>query len=235
MPPIPCPEQKDKLSLLNYLLEFLTEERKNKFLTHILFRTRYLTIALEDIYQPHNASAVLRSCDCFGIQDVHIIENRNKYQVNPDVALGASKWLTLEKYSLPENNTISCLENLKKKGYKVFATTPHENDYTPESLPLENPVALVFGNELEGLSDEALSMADGFIKIPMVGFTESLNISVSAAVIVHTLSVRLRSSPIHWQLPEEARTEILLSWAMQSIKKPELLSVEFFKRNFPIP
>ena len=180
-------------SLLNYLLGFITKERKNKFLNNINYRTRYMTIVLEDIYQPHNASAVLRTCDCFGIQDVHIIENKNKYQVNPDVALGASKWLNIEKYNLLENNTLSCLEKLKKSGYRIFATSPHEKDYTPETLPIETPAALVFGTELAGLSPEALSLADGYIKIPMVGFTESLNISVSAAVLIHTLSVRLRS------------------------------------------
>lgn len=224
-------ETQDKQPLLDHLLTFITAERKNKFLRFIDYRTRYLTIVLEDIYQPHNASAVLRTCDCFGIQDVHIIENRNKYQVNPDVALGASKWLSLKKYNQLENNTISCIEELKNKGYKIIATTPHEQDFTPETLPLDSPVALVFGTELAGLSREALSLADGYIKIPMVGFSESLNISVSAAVLIHTLSERLRSAPVRWQLQEDEKTEILLSWVSNSIKKSELIIEEFLTRK----
>lgn len=224
-------ETQDKQPLLDHLLTFITAERKNKFLRFIDYRTRYLTIVLEDIYQPHNASAVLRTCDCFGIQDVHIIENRNKYQVNPDVALGASKWLSLKKYNQLENNTISCIEELKNKGYKIIATTPHEQDFTPETLPLDSPVALVFGTELAGLSREALSLADGYIKIPMVGFSESLNISVSAAVLIHTLSERLRSAPVNWQLQEDEKTEILLSWVSNSIKKSELIIEEFLTRK----
>lgn len=224
-------EPGSKQSLLNHLLTFITGERKNKFLHYINYRTRFLTIVLEDIYQPHNASAVLRTCDCFGIQDVHIIENRNKYQVNPEVALGASKWLSLEKYNELGNNTASCIGHLKTKGYRIIATSPHENDFTPETLPLDSPLALVFGNELSGLSTEAMSLADGFIKIPMVGFTESLNISVSAAVLIHTLSERLRASSADWPLTPDENTDILLSWVSHSIKKPELLIEEFMNRK----
>lgn len=225
------PEADAKQSLLEFMSGFITKERKDKFLTHINARTRYLTIVLEDIYQPHNASAVLRTCDCFGIQDVHIIENRNKYRVNPDVALGASKWLSLEKYNEMENNTVYCIGKLKNKGYKIIATSPHEHDFTPETLPLESPLALVFGNEMAGLSKEALSQADDFIKIPMVGFTESLNISVSAAILMHTLSERLRASSIPWQLSEKEKKDILLTWLNHSIKKPEFLMEEFKKRK----
>src|SRR5688572_25411329 len=111
--------------LIAYLSGFVSENRKKKFEEVIRFRTRHITIALEDIYQPHNASAVLRSCDCFGIQDVHIIENRNAYTVNPDVALGSSKWLNLYKYNQQEENTLSCIRSLKDKGYRLVATTPH--------------------------------------------------------------------------------------------------------------
>ena len=219
-----------KQQLLSYLQEFISPNKKNKFETLILQRTRHLTIVLEDIYQPHNASAVLRSCDCFGIQDVHIIENMNKYEVNPDVALGSSKWLTLIKYQARENNTESCLKKLKSEGYRVIVTTPHENDFIPETLPLNQKTALVFGTELAGISKVATDLADGFVRIPMYGFTESFNISVSAALLLFALSERLRKSEIHWQLTEEEMLDIQIEWTKCVIKKADLLEKLFFNR-----
>jgi tRNA (guanosine-2'-O-)-methyltransferase len=219
-----------KQQLLSYLQEFITPNKKNKFSELIFQRTRHLTIVLEDIYQPHNASAVLRSCDCFGIQDVHIIENTNKYQVNPDVALGSSKWLTLIKYNEKENNTADCLNKLKSEGYRIIATTPHENDFVPDTLPLERKTALVFGTELEGLSKTAIDLADGFVRIPMYGFTESFNISVSAALLISALSERLRKSDIPWQLSEEEMLDIQIAWTKNVVKKPSLLEKLFLGR-----
>jgi tRNA (guanosine-2'-O-)-methyltransferase len=217
--------------LIAYLRQFVTEERFQKFLEALRFRTRHLTIALEDIYQPHNASAVLRTCDCFGIQDVHIIENRNKYEVNPDVALGSSKWLDLIRYNGSGNNTIDCLTRLKMDGYRLVATTPHKNGFIPGTLPLCDKTALIFGTELAGLSPIAIEMADDFIRIPMVGFTESLNISVSAAIFMQTLTDRLRSSDISWQLSDEEKDSILLAWLKQSINRSEVIIDEFLKKG----
>lgn len=219
----------NKQALFSYLSQFITPHKLQKFDELIRLRTRYLTLVLEDIYQPHNASAVLRSCDCFGIQDVHIIENLNKYEVNPDVALGSSKWLTLIKYNHTENNTLSCLNSLKQKGYRIIATTPHENDHTPETLPLDQPTALVFGTEMHGLTREALDLADGFIRIPMFGFTESFNISVSAAILLYALTSRIRQPEIPWQLSHEEQLEIGIQWAKNVVKKPELLEKKFFE------
>ena len=209
--------------ILYRLLSMVSPNKQQKFGDYIQYRTRHLTIILEDIYQPHNASAVLRSCDCFGIQDVHIIENQNAYEVNPDVALGSSKWLSLYKYNGTDHNTLTCLKSLKEKGYRIVATTPHQHDYTPDQLPLDQPTALLFGTELEGLTQTALDLADAYVRIPMVGFTESLNISVSAAILLFTLSTRLRQSAYPWKLDEEERVNILIEWAASVVKKPDLL------------
>jgi len=221
-------EQKEEL--LEWLSGFITENKKDKIARMVRDRTRHLTIVLEDIYQPHNASAVLRTCDCFGIMDVHIIENMNKYEVNPDVALGSSKWLNIYKYSKTRQNTEACLTQLKEAGYRIVATSPHKNDYTPETLPLEQKTALVFGTELEGLSETALKMADDFVKIPMVGFTESLNISVSAALFICRLTERLRTSQIPWQLTEKENLDIRLSWTKNVLKKSSLLEKRFLDK-----
>ena len=219
----------DKL-LVEHLSRFITQERFEKFRENIQNRTRYITIVLEDIFQPHNASAVLRTCDCFGLQDVHIIENHNKYQVNPDVALGSSKWLTLQKYNGNSHNTVDCLKSLKDQGYHLVATTPHKNDFSPENLPLDRKTALIFGTELQGLTDEALSMADDYVRIPMFGFTESLNISVSAAILIHTLTERLKRSEFPWQLSDSEKDTIVVDWLKNSISKSDSIIRELMKR-----
>ncbi len=217
--------------LIQYLMGFLTEERRQKFIENLAWRTRYITLALEDIYQSHNASAVLRTCDCFGIQDVHIIENQNKYEVNPDVALGASKWLTLHRYDAPGDNTVACLNRLKQQGYRIYATSPHLDEVTPATIPLDKKIALVFGTELKGLTPVAMGMADGFVKIPMFGFTESLNISVSAAIFIQNIASRVHGSDHPWRLSAAERSDVLFNWLQNSIKKSDLLITDFLKKK----
>ncbi len=218
--------------LISYLRNFVTEDRFELFRKTAKERTRYLTIVLEDIFQPHNASAVLRSCDCFGVQDVHIIENENKYTVNPDVALGASKWLSLYKYNSEKNNTLQTIKILKNKGYRIIATTPHVNDVNLENFDItKGKFALMFGSELPGLSDIALENADAFLKIPMFGFTESFNISVSAAIILHHLTLKLRQSDIDFKINDSEQREIILEWLKKSIKKSDTIISEFIKNK----
>jgi len=222
------PEIKKKL--WHYLRQFVSENKRNLFENIILNRTRHITIALEDIYQPHNASAVLRSCDCFGVQDIHVIENDNEYNINPDVALGSSKWLTINKYNKYKENTADCIRSLKSKGYSIVATTPHENDCLLEDLPLDNKIALLFGQELRGLTKEAKGMADSYVKIPMYGFTESFNISVSAAMSIFYLTEKMRKTDIDWHLSEEEKLDIKLEWARSVIKRVDLLEQKFFSQ-----
>ncbi len=219
-----------KKALLNYFQEFITEERRALFDRVLQQRTRHVTVVLEDIFQPHNASAVLRTCDLTGVQDVHIIEKRNEYNVNPDVALGSSKWLNLIKYNDNGNSTEAAYKALRAQGYRIVATTPHKNDFTPENIPLEGKMAIVLGTELNGLSDEAIELADEYLRIPMYGFTESYNISVSAALILYTLTKRLRTSEINWGLTEEEKTDILLEWSRRSIKRSDVFEREFFRK-----
>lgn len=218
--------------LISYLSKVITPERFSLFNKIIKDRTRYMTVVLEDIFQPHNASAVLRSCDCFGVQDVHIIENENEYKVNPDVALGSSKWLNLYKYNETENNTLSTINALKKKGYRIIATTPHNDDVNLEDFDIsKGKFALMFGSEQPGLSNIAMENADEFLKIPMFGFTESFNISVSAAVVLHHLSLKLRQSDIKFKLSEDEQNTIILEWLKQSIKKSDLIIEKFLTKK----
>ncbi len=191
------------------------------------YRTRHICVVLEDIYQPHNASAVLRSCDLTGILDVHIIENRNEYDINPQVALGSSKWLNLVKYNNKDNNTLEAFDTLRNSGYTIVATTPHKNAHDLDSLPLDKKVAIVFGTELTGLSDIAIDSADEHLRIPMYGFTESYNISVSAALALFTLTQRLRGGDINWKLHDNEITDTLLDWARRSINRSEIVEQHF--------
>ncbi len=223
----------DKQSLIKYLSEFISEDRWRLFQSVIQYRTRYITVALEDIYQPHNASAVLRSCDCFGVHDVHIIENRNVYTVNPGVSLGASKWLWMKKYNLLENNSLVAVDALRKAGYRIVATTPHTEDIELQDFDLDTgKVALFFGTEMQGLSSELLQNADEYLRIPMYGFTESFNISVSAAIILQNLTSRLRDSTIDWKLSDTDKQDILLQWIRATVKRCDLIEADFNKRNF---
>lgn len=215
----------------DFLWGFLTENRKQLFEKIIQFRTRHFTVVLEDIYQPHNASAVLRTADLTGIQDIHIIENRNRYQVNPQVAMGSSKWLNLIHYNENEENTLSAYETLRAKGYKIVATTPHEGGKSLQELPIDHKLAFVFGTELNGLSQTAIDHADEYLWIPMYGFTESYNISVSAALILFTLTEKLRESDISWQLSREERQEILMEWTKRSVARSDVFEKEFFHRK----
>jgi len=216
-----------KIKLLEYLMSFVSEERKRRFDEIIKYRTRHITLVLEDIYQPHNASAILRTCDLTGVQDVHIIENKNKYEVNPEVALGSSKWLTLKKHNSKDENTLEAINSLKNSGYTVVATTPHEKAMDLDSLPINNKLAILFGTELTGLSELAIKSADINLCIPMFGFTESYNISVSAALVLFNLTQRLRASTIEWKLTNNELTDLLLDWARNSINKHELMEQHF--------
>jgi len=221
----------DKKWLVDQMMEHISDHKRALFDQILENRTRHITVVLENIFQPHNASAVLRSCDCFGVQDIHIIENGNKYETSPGIDMGSSKWLTLQKYNKEENNTVSTLQALKKKGYKIIATTPHTNDCMIGSLPIDEPFALVFGTELTGLSELALQEADGFVRLPMYGFTESYNISVSVALSLYETTERLRKSEIAWHLNEQQKLDLKLAWVRQVIRHAEKVEKEIIARR----
>ncbi|QGY42440.1 TrmH family RNA methyltransferase [Maribellus comscasis] len=217
-------------NLLGYLSKFVTPARLALFEKVLNERTNYITVVLEDIFQPQNASAVLRSCDCFGIQNVHVIENRNEFSVNKEVSLGSSKWLSIQKYNKEEHNSLKAIKKLKKDGYRIIATTPHANDQTLHEFDVEKgKAALVFGSELPGVSEVIMSGADEFLKIPMYGFTESFNISVSAALVLYEISNRLRELDSEiWKLSENEKDEIKLEWIRATVKQSQLLEERFY-------
>jgi tRNA (guanosine-2'-O-)-methyltransferase len=234
--------------LLEHMSGFVTENRLELFHRILDDRTRYITVLLEDVYQAQNASAVLRTCDCVGVQDVHIVEEINAYEINPDVSVGSNLWLSLHHYNSGRPATreaymrkpdpaggeyiVKAIQALRKDGYRIVATSPHKGGITPDNFDLEKgKAAFMFGTEQEGLSEKALRMADEFIQIPMVGFTESFNISVSAALILYTLRKRLEHSDIHWRIGEEEKALILRDWLRGSIKLGKQIEKKFLREH----
>ncbi len=200
--------------LLTYLERFISEERKERFIQVLEGRTKFLTVAIEDVFQLHNTSAVIRSCEVFGIQTAHVIEGRFGKRLDKNIAMGAQQWVDVYRYG----STGDCIASLRDQGYRIVATTPHIDSCFLEDFEIEDKTALFFGTEKEGLSQEVLREADGFVKIPMAGFTESLNISVSAAILLQFLTVKLKGLQVPWQLSDREKLEKRLDWTKKSIK-----------------
>ncbi|WP_242132934.1 TrmH family RNA methyltransferase [Aestuariivivens marinum] len=214
------------IDLLYHLESYLTNSRKTKFQDVLSQRTKHFTVAIEDVYQLHNTSAVMRSCDVFGIQEVNIIEEVNTKRIDREIAMGAQKWVDINRY----NSVNDCIKDLKQKGYQIVATTPHANDCDLHDFDVTKKSCFFFGRETEGLSDAVLNNADRFIKIPMVGFTESLNISVSAAIILQFATKKLKQSHINWQLSESELLEKRLDWCKKTIKSYQKIVDRYYNR-----
>ena len=219
--------EKFNQDLLTYLEGFITENRKEGFLRVLKNRTKHFTIAMEDVYQLHNTSAVMRSCEVFGIQELNVVEQKFGKSIDKEIAMGAEKWVDINRFSSIQD----CITNLKGKGYQIIATTPHNDSCLLHEFDITKPSALFFGTERDGLSEEVMQQADGFLKIPMVGYTESLNISVSAAIIIQDVTNRLRQSDINWQLKDEEVLEKRLDWTRKSIKDIEFIQKKFYEVN----
>ena len=218
--------------LIEHFSKCVTEERLTLFNDILKDRTKYLTGVLENIYQPLNASAVLRSADWFGIQDVHVIENYNEFSPDREVAMGSSNWLSIHRYNELENNTENCIQKLKQEGYRIIATSPHKSGCDLKDFDLsKGKVALLFGTEMDGLTDNALEMADEYVHIPMYGFTESFNLSVSAAICMHQMRIKLDESKINWNVSDQEKDEILLNWLRYSIDRSEIVEKDFLKNR----
>ena len=213
------------LDFLNFLETILTDNRKQRFLDVLKMRTNHFTIAIEDVFQLHNTSAVMRNCEVFGIQQLNVVEERYSKSIDKEIAMGAQKWVDVHRF----DSIADCITNLKSKGYQIIAATPHTADCLLDDFDITPKSAFFFGTERDGLSAEVIQNADGFIKIPMSGFTESLNISVSAAIIIQSVMSRLHKSSINWQLTEDELVEKRLIWAKNSIKDYKRIKERYYQ------
>ena len=217
-------------NIIDYLSGFVNEERRERLAKILSQRTRHITVVLEDIYQSQNASAVVRTCECLGIQELHVIENHHEYRLNPAVVQGASKWIDLIKHNRAEqDNTRACIEQLKQRGYRIIAMAPGQAGKTVEQLDTRDKLALCFGSEEPGLSANLQALADETVRIPIHGFTQSYNLSVSAGISLYTLVSILRNSTINWQLDESDATDLYIKWLAQSTQSGQSLLEKYLK------
>ena len=215
------------IKFLEYLESYLTENRKKRFHEVLSQRTKHFTIATEDVYQLHNTSAVMRSCDIFGIQDLHVVEQRNLKRIDREIAMGSQKWVDLHRY----HSTNECMDSLRRKGYQIVATTPHENDLLLEDFDVTKKSCFFFGKEDIGLSETVMQEADCYLKIPMVGFTESLNISVSAAIILQYVTTKLKKTEIAWELTDEEKLDKRMDWCKKTIKSIDYIMDRYYNQS----
>ncbi|MBT3455653.1 RNA methyltransferase [bacterium] len=219
-----CSEEEKKF--VEYLKQFVTDNKKNKFKEVLEWRTRHIAVVLEDIYQPLNASAIIRSCDCFGIQDLHVVENVNRFKDTQGVSRGAFKWVNVERHTSLDD----AVKFFKKNKYSLVVTSPAAKKSICD-LPLNNKVALAFGTEWTGASDELIEKADDLVSIPMCGFTESFNVSVSVALCLYELTSRLHKSDIKWRLTENEKQGMIFQWLKAVVKDPEKYKKYFNKKS----
>lgn len=216
----------NKSALIEQLLQYVTENKREKMHEVLENRTRYITVVLEDLFQEHNASAALRTCDIFGVQDVHVVQAQYKFKAVDTISMGASKWVDVQSYP----SVSDAIAALKSQGYRIVATSPHLQSYSLPDLPLDQKTALIFGSEQTGLSETALAQADMHVKIPMFGFVESFNVSVSVALCLYDLMTRLHKSEYAWQLSDEEKQDILLAWIKKISKTAELIEKELLSK-----
>lgn len=221
----------DKKDLLDYLKYYMTDERSERFQEVLENRTRHFTVAVEDLHKERNASAIVRTCDCFGIQDVYVIENHNEYQLSEGISMGAEKWVNVNIYDSFPDNTGQCISDLRNQGYQIIATSPNRNDYQLDDFDISRKTAFIFGGEKEGLSDQAMNSADGFINIPMYGFTGSFNISVAGALLLYNVMSKLHKSNIEWHLEASEMIDLQLDWTIKTIASSEQLIEKYQEKG----
>ena len=217
--------------LYKFLSAYLTGARQELFDRAVHKRTTHFTIAVEDLHKEQNASAVVRSCDCFGIHQLHIIQGNNPYKVSNNIAKGAERWVDVNIFKDSADNSQQCIDDLRKRGYRIIATTPDPKAKPLDKFDIEHPAAFFLGGERDGLSDKIFSQADEYLTIPNVGFTESFNISVSAAIILyHTTNLIRKRKDIQWQLSKEEMLATKIKWAIQTIPRGERMVKYFYEK-----
>ena len=219
-------EHEQNLHVLSELYSIITPSKREMFDRIAANRTRHVTVALENIYQEHNASAVMRSCDCFGIQELHVIEKDNPYKIQRDIALGAGRWVDLFTYDQEMSPETQCINQLRSQGYRIVATSPHGDIPSIHDIDVTKPFALIFGTERRGISEEVKLAADEFVRIPMYGFSESFNISVSVALMLNVFRQRLEESDIGWKLSEIEQTNLKLTWCKSILNGGQHIEAE---------
>ena len=214
---------KTNQEIYDYLQQFLTDERLSKIEHFSKESSDFVLPVMEDVYQFRNAAAIVRSVEACGFHHVVALEEENVFNPNLKVTKGAETWVQVEK--MPNN--LDSLKEIKSRGYRILAVSPEKNATMLPDYEVKEPIALVFGTELEGVSDEILDFADETLAIPMFGFTKSFNVSVAAAICMYELKQKLIKSGIEYKLSDEKLLELKIRWAKNSIKSSEQILERF--------
>ena len=205
---------------IEYLESFLLESRINTLNNALDMRTEYLTVMTENMFHAQNASAIVRHCEAFGVQNIHTVEEDCPFLPTLNIALGTDKWIDIKRHA----TTAEAIKDLRSEGYRIIATTPHQQSCTPETFDVKRgKFVLVFGTEKTGVSKEIMAEADEFLQIPMCGMVDSLNVSASAAILIYMLSQRMRLECDDWHLSDEKRTRTLYDWYRFAVRDSEAL------------
>ena len=198
------------------LSPLLTNDRREKIFNTAQERTEHVRLIIQDVHDPHNISACLRSAEAFGVLNVDVIDQKAKYKPSK-AAKGSFHWLEVHHW----NSIEKCAQNLKDKGYQIAAGFPPPEGRSLYDTPTEEPIALLFGNEHEGVSSEWLPWIDHKFTIPMVGMVESLNISVSAAIsMAHMTRSSKLSNPDNYRLNPLTQKHLLSKWGCRHFRNP---------------
>lgn len=224
-------EQHKLLQRIAFLEQHISAHRLQKIKNVLAQRTRHLTVVLENLYHPENGNAVMRSVECFGLQEMYVVQEKYDWKYSLKIARGAAKWTDVHAYGTEEGGAVACYRQLRERGYQLVATDPQPGSCTAQNLDISRPVALIFGTESTGVAPETLAMADARIHIPMVGFTESFNISVSAGILLAQLRQRLEVEVPNWQLPEADQMSIYADWLVKSVRHADALLRAFEKEG----
>ncbi|MBT3476226.1 RNA methyltransferase [bacterium] len=204
---------------IQQLAPLLTSGRKKRIDEVLSKRTKGICVLLEDIYQGHNISAVLRTCDNLGIQNIYIIQDSNKITLSKGISLGSEKWVTME-IKTKNLSKKEYIKSLKKLGFKIIATVPPSKNksISLEKFKIKKKMIVAFGNEEKGLSKDILEESDSLISISMDGFNESYNISVSCAIVMNQLISEAKKSNKLTYLSNNERKKLRFDWYLKSLK-----------------
>ncbi len=164
-----------------------------------------VVVVIEAVHRRHNASAILRSCEAFGVHEVHLI-TRN-FRPSKGAARGSERWMEVHQHE----ETVPVLEALRARGFHIYVADLDDTAHTPDTVPVDHPVALLFGSEVVGVSDDAKRMSDGAICVPMRGLTESLNVASAATCILYRVAERRRAL-VGTDLSIERRDAFFARW-----------------------
>ncbi len=211
-----------KREFYEMLSKELTPHKKALFEEKVRHRTRHFTLGLENMMKTQNASALMRTADAFGVQRVDVYDKEERWSVSSGISKGVEKWLDVSFFNTyDEGDALTWATRLKEKGHKLYVTALDAKARPVNSLDPKVPATICFGNEKEGASATLLEAADETVYIPMQGFVESFNVSVSCGIVMHHMTLGMERAGIARGLEPEDELDTLIQWALRTVPQPQ--------------